>query len=62
LSQVLRLTDLAPEIQEELLLLPKTRVKTNGITERDLRQVAEVLDWEQQMKKFQSLIDAAQSA
>ena len=52
LSQIMRLTELAPSIQEELLFLPKTVAGPDRITERALRQVARCVDWERQKQDF----------
>ena len=55
LSQIMRLTDLAPCIQEELLFLPKTLAGPDRITEKALRQVARSVDWDWQKKQFEQL-------
>ncbi len=55
LSQVMRLTDLAPSIQEELLFLPKTITGADRITEKALRKIACSPDWEWQKKQFEAL-------
>jgi site-specific DNA recombinase len=55
LSQIMRLTDLAPSIQEELLFLPKTIAGRDRITEKALRQVARSVDWDWQKKQFEDL-------
>lgn len=55
LSQIMRLTDLAPSIQEELLFLPKTLTGADRITEKALRHVARSIDWEWQKKAFAEL-------
>jgi DNA invertase Pin-like site-specific DNA recombinase len=55
LSQIMRLADLAPEIQEELLFLPKTVSGPDRFTERALRQLARSIDWEWQKKQFRAL-------
>jgi hypothetical protein len=55
LSQIMRLTDLAPGIQEELLFLPKTVAGPDRITERALRQVAQSIDWDRQRRQFEEL-------
>jgi DNA invertase Pin-like site-specific DNA recombinase len=55
MSQIMRLCDLAPEIQESLLFLPKTLVGPDWITERTLRQIARSIDWEWQKKQFRAL-------
>jgi hypothetical protein len=48
----MRLTDLAPSIQEELLFLPKTIGGPDCISEKALRPVARTLDWDIQKKQF----------
>jgi site-specific DNA recombinase len=55
MSQIMRLCDLAPEIQEELLLLPKTMVGPDRFTEKSLRQIARSIDWDWQRKRFRAL-------
>jgi site-specific DNA recombinase len=57
ISQILRLTDLAPAIQEELLLLPKVLPGSDRFYEGALRDIAQVIDWQQQKEMFRSLID-----
>ena len=48
LSQVMALLRLAPEIQEAILFLPPTNRGRDPITERDLRPIAAVAEWEEQ--------------
>jgi site-specific DNA recombinase len=55
MSQIMHLSDLAPEIQEELLFLPRTVVGPDRYTEKGLRQVARSIDWEWQKKQFRAL-------
>jgi hypothetical protein len=55
LSQIMRLTELAPSIQEELLFLPKIVAGPDRITERSLRQVAQSIDWDRQRRQFEEL-------
>ena len=55
MSQIMHLSDLAPEIQEELLFLPKTVAGPDRFTEKSLRQVARSIDWELQKKQFRAL-------
>jgi site-specific DNA recombinase len=55
MSQIMHLADLAPEIQEELLFLPKTMTGPDRYTEKRLRQVARSIDWEVQKKQFRAL-------
>lgn len=62
MSQILRLADLAPAIQEQILWLPKTRVGSDPVKEKALQQVARVIDWELQLTQFRSLMDSSQSS
>jgi len=55
MSQIMRLTELAPQIQEELLFLPKTIRGPDPITEKALRDITRSIDWEWQKKKFAEL-------
>ena len=48
----MNLLNLAPEIQESLLLLPNAATPRNPITERQLRQIMKVVDWEEQRELF----------
>jgi len=58
LSQILRLADLAPEIQEHLLFLPKIVAGPDPITEKVLRHIARCMDWEWQRSQFRDLRSA----
>jgi site-specific DNA recombinase len=62
LSQILRLRELAPAIQEEILFLPKTLTGRDPVTERALRQLTGIIDWDEQVKQFRCLMDTAGSA
>ena len=55
MSQIMHLSDLAPEIQEELLFLPKTVAGPDRFTEKGLRQVARSIDWDLQKRQFRAL-------
>jgi Recombinase zinc beta ribbon domain len=59
MSQIMRLSDLAPEIQEELLFLPKTVAGPDRFTEKSLRQIARSIDWDWQRKQFRALGEQA---
>jgi hypothetical protein len=61
LSQILRLADLAPAIQEEILFLPKTRVGTDPVTEKAIRKVSRVIDFDEQLRQFRALMDSARN-
>jgi hypothetical protein len=55
LSQILQLTHLAPEIQEQLLFLPPTRHGSDRIVESHVRPLARLVDWEAQKQRFRAL-------
>ena len=61
LSQILRLADLAPVIQEEILFLPKIRVGADPVTETAIREVSRLVDWDVQLKQFRALMTSARS-
>jgi Recombinase zinc beta ribbon domain/Recombinase len=50
--QILMLTNLAPTIQEALLFLPKIVRGRDRITEKRLRRVAKLVDWDAQIQLF----------
>ena len=50
LTQILTLLNLAPDIQEELLFLPRTVKGRREVKEKDVRTIAMVLDWRKQRK------------
>jgi hypothetical protein len=52
ITQVMKLLDLAPDIQEQILFLPLTR----GLNERSLRPLVRQLDWDEQRRLFQKII------
>jgi hypothetical protein len=47
-SQIVNLLNLAPDIQEELLFLPRVAGDRETIAEREIRAIAGVPDWVQQ--------------
>jgi len=58
ITQIMNLLLLAPEIQEEILFLPRTVKGIDRIRERDLRPIAAVADWAGQRRMW---IDLTQS-
>ena len=55
MSQIMGLLHLAPDIQEEILFLPRTVHGRDPVTKHDLRPVACLLDWEQQRTAWRRL-------
>lgn len=58
LTQIMNLTLLAPDIQEELLYLPRTTCGKDLIVERHVRPVAAVYDWHKQRRLWRKLVAA----
>jgi hypothetical protein len=56
ISQIMDLVYLAPDIQEEILFLPRTHNGRDPIPEHDLRPIAGTLDWEQQRAAWRRLL------
>ena len=52
MTQLMRLLDLAPDIQEQILFLPPTP----RLNERNLRPVARCIDWSEQRRMFRQLV------
>ena len=50
LTQIMNLTLLAPDIQEELLFLPRTLRGRDPLTEPRLRAIAKIPDWRKQRR------------
>jgi len=55
MTQIMSLTNLAPEIQEKLLFLPNTISGPDPITERGLSRIVQEIDWAAQIKLFRGL-------
>jgi hypothetical protein len=51
MTQIMKLLDLAPDIQEQILFLPPVK----GLTERNLRPVVSRFDWREQRRLFQKI-------
>ena len=48
ITQIMNLLHLAPDIQEDILFLPKTENGRDPIGERDVRLICPVIDWRKQ--------------
>ena len=51
-THIMNLRHLAPDIQEEILLLPRTRSGRDPIAERAVRPIAGVPDWRKQRRMW----------
>ena len=56
-TQIMNLLMLAPEIQEEILFLPRTVSGRDPITEREIRPIVDEMDWNKQRKTWRRLCD-----
>lgn len=56
-TQIMSLLALAPDIQEEILFLPRTAQGRDLIKETDVRNIASVLDWRKQRRLWGTLRD-----
>lgn len=54
MTQIMNLNHLAPDIQEELLLLNRTASRRNPMHERMLRPITAVIDWASQRRLWRA--------
>jgi hypothetical protein len=54
MTQIMKLLDLAPDIQEQILFLPPI----NGLNERNLRRIVRTINWREQRRMFQKFTAA----
>ncbi len=59
ISQIMNLLNLAPDIQEELLFLPRTEHGRDPIHLRQLQPIAATLDWRKQRQMWRELQKAS---
>src|SRR6516162_9914148 len=55
ISQIMNLLNLAPDIQEAILFLPRTERGRDLVLLSDLQPIASILDWQRQRKMWQRL-------
>jgi hypothetical protein len=55
-SQIMNLLQLAPDIQEEILFLPRTIHGRDPLQLRRLQPIAAVLDWRKQRQLWRELV------
>ena len=53
MTQIMKLLDLAPDIQEQILFLPSRK----GLNERNLRLIVSRIDWQQQRRMFKKILN-----
>jgi hypothetical protein len=52
MTQIMKLLDLAPDIQEQILFLPNVP----GLNERNLRPIVRKISWDQQRRMFRKML------
>jgi hypothetical protein len=57
ISQIMNLTNLAPDIQEAILFLPRTEQGRDPVHLRLLQPIAAALDWKKQRRLWQALAE-----
>lgn len=55
MTQIMGLLNLAPEIQEDILFLPKTVKGRDPISAREVLKLGAIEDWEEQRKRWATL-------
>ena len=55
ITQIMNLLHLAPDIQEDLLFLPRTTKGRDPIRETDMRPIAATAHWSRQRKMWKAL-------
>jgi hypothetical protein len=58
MTQIMKLLDLAPDIQEQILFLPPIK----RLNERNLRRIISLVDWNEQRRMFQEFTDPSSKA
>jgi len=55
MTQIMTLLNLAPDIQEQILFLPRTKRGRDPIIENDVRPIAQTFDWNKQRRLWSNL-------
>lgn len=55
-TQIMNLLNLAPEIQEEILLLPLVSMGRDPVTEKDARPITRYIKWSDQRRHWSAMI------
>jgi hypothetical protein len=55
MTQIMWLDNLAPDLQEEILIFPKTTQGRDAIKEAELRPIAKTLDWNRPRQMWREL-------
>jgi hypothetical protein len=56
LTQIMNLRLLAPDIQQEILFLPKTMTGHDPTSERSIRRITAIVRWDRQRKAWRGML------
>jgi len=62
MTQIMTLLNLAPDIQEQLLFLPRRQRGRDMIIENDVRPIAQTFDWKKQRRLWSKLQRSVEQA
>lgn len=55
MTQIMSLLNLAPDLQEQILFLPRTERGRDEVKEADIRPIARTLDWRKQRRQWENV-------
>ena len=55
MTQIMSLLNLAPDLQEQILFLPRTERGRDEVKEAEIRPIARTLDWRKQRRQWAAL-------
>lgn len=62
MTQIMNLNHLAPDIQEELLFLPRVACGRDPVHERMMRPITAEVDWRKQRRMWRTISDASSTS
>jgi hypothetical protein len=60
ISQILNLLNLAPDLQQALLFLPRTTTRRDVVILRQLQPIGSTLDWKEQRRLWRELLSPSE--
>jgi hypothetical protein len=55
MTQIMNLLNLAPDIQEEILFMPRTVAGRDPVSERNIRRITAIVRWDRQRKAWREV-------
>jgi hypothetical protein len=56
MTQIMNLLNLASDIQEEILFLPRTMTGHDPVSERNIRRITAIVRWDRQRKAWREML------